>query len=231
MASGEFSYMTNGGGPFQVTITNLVTGRSVSGDTFTFTLPANETTIYQATSAAPTATGWALISTNSAAGGNGTPVSGTAAFILEDAYGNVLSSAGVGGMGFVTQFSTPVANRNPDMRTGIAVASMANVPNNITLSLFDPFGNLLNTRTLTLPAFGHYSAFVDEIFGMPLPVSLSAGMLSVTGSQLMSGITLEFFGYSMTTFPLTATTVTALDITGEARLIEITQRKTAVRVE
>jgi len=212
-ATGTFVYKTNSGDPFYVNVTSLASGQSANSDTFSFTLAAYSTTIYEATSSSPVAAGWALISTEASAGGNGTPISGTAAFILQDSAGNVLSSAGVGGTGFVTDFFTPTENRYPDLRTGVAIANFAQVSNVLTIRLYDSSGNLSRSTTVTLPPFGHFSAFVDEIYGISRTRNLDIGILEVSGTQYMSGVVIEYLGNSLTTFPVIATQVTALDVT------------------
>ena len=100
----------------------------------------------------------------------------------------------------------------------------------ITLNLYDSSGFLSRTTSRNLPAFGHFAAYTDQIFGIPRPFSLDIGIIQVQSTQLMAGVSLEYYGTNFTAFPIIATQVTSVDIL-PAFMLDAAAKSKPVRID
>jgi hypothetical protein len=197
--------MDNFGTPLQgIEIENAAGGPKNTSATQTFTIPPSSTSVWVVDSNGPVTAGWAVVSTASTSGGNGTAIGGTAIFELDVENSDQEDFVGVGAVGQSNQLVAPtVTSVSDNWRTGLAIGTV--VPNTLTFTYTDEAGTNLYMTQRTLPANGHLSLFVDELFpGFALGSggAFAIGTLRVTGTAPLAAIAIQFFGLEMTTFPV-----------------------------
>ncbi len=93
-----------------------------------------------------------------------------------------------------TNFTLPIElepgpNASAVGRTvGVAMANVSAQQNTVTMKLYDRFGNLLGTRTVTLGAFSQTAFDVGSSFASVLPAGNFVGLLTVSGTQSLAAI-------------------------------------------
>jgi hypothetical protein len=205
-ATGSFAFLNDSGTALPaLRIIDFATGESVMAATQSFTLAPMSTAVWVAESEGTITGGWAHISTETADGGNGVAMAGTAFYSLEkEATEDTFSRAGVGAVSLRRQLLIPTFDGDAgSTRTGIAVGSVES--NNVTFSYRDRNGAGLYTAQRTLPANGHTAFFADELF--PALAALgqdefAVGTLEITGTAPLGAVGILFDGLIMTTAPV-----------------------------
>ena len=216
-ATGSISFGDDAGRPLSVTVSSVLTGNTAKGSSI------NISTAWEVTSDGPITGGWAVVSTDISAGGNGVAIGGTAAYELFDPDDELISVAASGTQGFVRQFSTANIMRQPDLQTGVAILNYSNASNTVTLELFDSSATRIANVTRTLPAYGHMAAFTHEIFGLTLPSRTSISTLKVSSSALIASVVLLFEGAQVTAAPvITSSITTPTPVTQQPTISSIT---------
>lgn len=156
----------------------------VSGSKFGFALEPRGT--YRATLTSPSSVvqGYAVVSV---ASGNTLPA-GTAIFQFRDAANNLISEAGVAA-GLLTRHARIFVD-TVKTETGVAIAIPGDESADITFSLHDRNGLFLDSVEQQVPAMGHFSHFVSDIF-TSLPLGFT-GLLEIESEVPFVPIALKF---------------------------------------
>jgi hypothetical protein len=205
-ATGSFSLLNDSGTALpDVRISNFVTGESAMAATQSFTVAPMSLSIWMAESEGTISGGWAHISTETADGGNGVAIGGTALYQLAlEPTDAVFSMAGVGAVSLRNQVLIPFFDGDAGgNRTGIAVGSVQ--PNTLTFTYRNEAGTALYTAERILPANGHTAFFLDALF--PALAALgqdeyALGTIQITGTAPLGAVGILFEGLIMTTAPV-----------------------------
>jgi len=161
------------------------------GDTLNFTLKAGETRFYQSDGVGQIKVGSARVHATG-------PVGVSAVFSMFSG-GNLVTEAGVGASGAVTEVVLPVDTKN-GFHTGVAISPPV-LGGDFTFTLYDSDGTVLDTTQKNIPALGHFAQFVDgELFG-EAGIDMR-GKMVIQGPAAFSAVALRQKGSLLTTFPV-----------------------------
>lgn len=218
-ATGSLDFLDDDGRDITLDVYSLRTGerRAVTG-VLSFRIQAGVTTVWELSSSGPVRAGSSIVSTAPRDGGNGVPISGTAAYGIYDRSGTIRSLAGVGASGFVTDAFIPVLE-DPSRALNTGVAFTTTRPTNITFTLLDDNGNVIATAGPTRYGDGiHRSLFYNDIFGRGPSSGLVIRSLRITSDNPIAVIAVQVIGETLTSFPVVAIS----DITHKAGAVDQT---------
>jgi hypothetical protein len=161
-ASGSVTFNQDDGSAFNVSFVDLNGNPVGSGNTIGFQLNPQATAKYTSTNTGSLVTGFATVTANAA-------VLGGAMFAEYDAYGNLISSAGVP-LGIPLNRQAIFTDTTNGNNAGVAIANPNTDPLTITFLLEDSNGNILMTTQQTVNPLGHTAFFVTELFPSAPPL-------------------------------------------------------------
>jgi hypothetical protein len=115
-----------------------------------------------------------------------------------------------------------VKTRAGTSNIGLAFANSNSDTNNLNLILFDHSGNIMASRSVTLPPNGHVAKFVTDLFPQIASTPDFDGALSVTSQTEFSALALRLSFDKIATLPVSANgmfrpTIRAVRVTGSTR--------------
>ncbi|MBI1746679.1 MAG: hypothetical protein HYR55_08835 [Acidobacteria bacterium] len=203
-AFGTMDFLDDEGRDITLWVRSLRTGelRRVTG-VLPFRIKSGVTTVWELSSADSVRSGSSIVSTDYRDGGNGVRISGTAAYGIFDERGNILSLAGVGASGFITDAFVPILDDSSRaMNTGIAFTTV--LPTTIFFSLLDDNGNTLATAQASYRDGIHRALFYNEIFGRPPYSRLTIRSVRIISNNPIATIAIQMAGNTLTSLPVVA---------------------------
>ena len=182
-ATSGSSDLSSAGAPFVLTLTDE-NGRSTTGSTFTFSIPANGTHKLISSGNGQFGSGFAAVSTDA-----GT-VGGTAIFSEFDSSNNLIAEAGVPSASAVTRQAIFVDTIN-SYKIGVAYANPGSNSANITLTLLNSSAAKVVPTPVSqvLGPGNHTAAFTFQMF--PKAADM-AGTMQLTSDSPLAAVALRF---------------------------------------
>jgi hypothetical protein len=195
LASGTIALTKDNGTPWSLVFNDEQNNQVVNGSSIPFQIAGGQSRVFVTTGfGSAVTTGFATVTSN-------VPVVAGVVFIqFSSVTLGRLAQAGVPGSAALTRQATIVSKSNSE-DTGVAVANPSNSTVTITFQLRDKNGApALPAATRTVPAQGHTSFFVSQLF--PNLTSNFFGTLEITSTTPIAATALLFDGPVFGTLPV-----------------------------